>query len=240
MSSFPVPWLDLLVEHSSLGREAPELIAQIEKNISASEAAGVTVFPIKENRYRALTIVPPDSVRACLFGQDPYHGSFTIPGGVEIPQATGLSFSVPACAKQPPSLRNIFKELYADTGELPTSGDLSHWADQGLLMLNTILTVDQGKPKSPVNMGWQIITGALIEALSKTRPGIVFLLWGNSAQELKEHIADRQHTIIESSHPSPIGGACNRGFFGSRPFSRTNAALLAQGKMAIQWSHAAC
>lgn len=235
MTQFPSAWLDLLVAHASLGERAPELLAAIEARVSEREAAGITVFPLMADRYRALNAVAPDQVDVLLAGQDPYHGSDQLSDGRTRPEATGLCFSVPKGARIPPSLRNIWKELASDLGyQIPSHGDLSHWAKR-CLMLNSILTVEQDKPKSHDKYGWQTITAAIIEALSKTRPGLVFILWGNSAKALREYIQPNGHTLIESSHPSPIGGACYKGFFGSQPFSRTNAALLAQGKPAIVW-----
>ncbi|MDD2706325.1 MAG: uracil-DNA glycosylase [Acidocella sp.] len=236
MTRFPSVWLDLLVAHSTLGERAPEILATIEARIAARESCGVTVFPRMAERYRALAAVAPDRAHVLLSGQDAYHGTVRLPDGRVVPEATGLCFSVPKGARLPPSLRNIWKEMAADLGgPVPTQGDLAHWSDQGVVMLNSILTVEQDQPKSHDKYGWQTITAAIIEALSKTRPGLVFILWGNSAKALREYIQPNGHTLIESSHPSPIGGACYKGFFGSQPSSRTNAALLAQGKPAIVW-----
>jgi uracil-DNA glycosylase len=119
---------------------------------------------------------------------------------------------------------------------MPDHGDLTGWAEQGVLLLNTVLSVEQDKPKSHDRFGWQTLTAALVAALSASRSGLVFMLWGNSAKSLQEHIVPNGHTIIASSHPSPIGGSCNKGFFGSRPFSRANAALRSQGQAAIDWA----
>lgn len=233
---FPDAWMSLLIEYSSLGKQAPVVLAEIEARITAREVAGATVFPLVEDRYRALSMLDPADVTSCLIGQDAYHGVVTLADGRTVPQATGLCFSIPGGAKLPPSLRNIYKELATDLGEAPAmDGDLSHWARQGCCMLNAILTVEAGQPKSHDKLGWQRISSGIIEALSKYQSGLVFILWGNSARALKEFIADNNHTLIESSHPSPIGGSCFKGFFGSRPFSRTNEILRSQGKAPIQW-----
>ena len=186
------------------------------------------VFPPPQDMFNAFEYTPLNDVKVVILGQDPYHN----PG-----EAMGLSFSVPRGIKTPPSLVNIYKEIRSELGyEIPGHGDLSNWAEQGVLLLNTVLSVEQDKPKSHDKFGWQTLTSALVEALSSSRSGLVFMLWGNSAKALQEHIADNRHTIIASSHPSPIGGSCNKGFFGSRPFSRANAALREQGFAAIDWA----
>jgi uracil-DNA glycosylase len=148
----------------------------------------------------------------------------------------GLSFSVPKGVKIPPSLRNIFKELNQDIGcPIPDHGDLTHWANQGVLLLNRLLSVEKDKPSSHKNLGWLPITEALVAALSQQHSGMVFILWGNHAKSLRPSITDNGHTVIESSHPSPLGGSCNKGFFGSEPFSRANMALCLSGKDPINW-----
>ena len=148
----------------------------------------------------------------------------------------GLSFSVPKGVKIPPSLRNIFKELNQDVGcQIPIYGDLTSWADQGVLLLNRMLSVEKNKPGSHSKLGWQPVTEALVSALSQQHSGIVFILWGNHAKSIRPFIADNGHTVIESSHPSSMGGSCNKGFFGSMPFSRTNEALANLGKETIDW-----
>lgn len=236
MSTFPSAWLSLLQKHSSLGERAVAVIHELEQKVAVQERAGAEVYPPLADRYRALREVSPQDCVAVIVGQDPYHQTVKLKDGSEIPQATGLSFSVPNSAKFPPSLRNIFKELSADLGvPMPAGGDLSHWSEQKVLMLNAVLTVERGSPKAHDKFGWQALTSAIIEALSRTRTGLVLVLWGNSAKELKAHIIDNGHTIIESSHPSPIGGSCNKGFFGSRPFSRVNEALSRQNRKPIEW-----
>ena len=234
---FPASWLELLGTHSRLGNRAAELLAALEARTRAAGATGKAIFPVEERRYQALKMVPPAQARVVVIGQDPYHGLVKLADGALVPEATGLSFSVPRSARLPPSLRNIFKELASDLDlEMPRHGDLTRWAEQGVLLLNTVLSVEQDKPKAHDKFGWQTLTSALVEALSSSRSGLVFMLWGNSAKALQEHIVANRHTIIASSHPSPIGGSCNKGFFGSRPFSRANAALRDQGLPAIDWA----
>lgn len=153
-----------------------------------------------------------------------------------LPEAMGLSFSVPRVAKIPRSLQNIYKELCQDIGcKMPGHGNLSSWVNEGVLLINRSLSVEEGKPNSHKDIGWHAVTEALISALSAEHYGIVFILWGNNARSLLPHIAKNGHTIIESSHPSPIGGSCNKGFFGSRPFSRANKALIELGKKPVRW-----
>lgn len=234
---FPKSWLELLETHSDLCGQAGVLLKQIEIAVEDIQNDGKIVLPPELIRYRAFELVSPLSTKVILVGQDPYHGMVQLPDRSSIPQATGLSFSVPATCALPPSLRNIFKELAADIGAPPpVNGDLTHWAEQGVLLLNTILTVEKGSPKSHRNLGWQKLTGGVIQALSRARQGLVFILWGNEAQLFREHIVCSSHTIISSSHPSPIGGACFKSFLGSRPFSRANAALISYGYQSIHWA----
>ena len=165
-----------------------------------------------------------DKVKVVILGQDPYHG----PG-----QAMGLSFSVPADVPAPPSLKNIFKEIESDLG-IRMSGcpDLRKWAEQGVLLLNAVLTVRCGEPASHSRIGWQEFTDAVIRYLSDNREGIVFLLWGNYARSKKNLIDTSRHTILEAAHPSPLARGA---FFGCRHFSRTNEILTAEGKTPIDW-----
>mgnify|MGYP000111580588 CR=1 FL=1 len=184
-----------------------------------------TVYPEPANVYAAFASTSLASTRVVLLGQDPYHG----PG-----QAQGLSFSVPAGAPIPPSLRNMFKELSADEPvDSPPSGSLQSWADQGVLLLNTVLTVRDGEAHSHRGQGWEAFTDHVIDTIGRQESPVVFLLWGAAARKKKLRIGDH-HAIIESAHPSPL--SAYRGFFGSRPFSRCNDALLSFGKSPIRWA----
>lgn len=185
-----------------------------------------TVYPRKENIFRALSLCPKETVRVVILGQDPYHGEG---------QATGLAFSVPEHAKTPPSLQNILKELQNDIGnaQIP-SPDLSRWAKQGVLLLNTTLTVRCGEPGSHKNKGWEMMTDSIISDLSKTRDHLVFILWGSDAIKKENLIDAKKHLIITSPHPSPL--SAYRGFFGSKPFSKTNTYLRTHKKKEIDWS----
>lgn len=186
-----------------------------------------TVYPKKENILNALMLTDYDSVKVAILGQDPYHGPN---------QAHGLSFSVEQGQKLPPSLRNMMKELQQDIGcEIPEHGDLTSWAKQGVLLLNTVLTVQAGKANSHKGHGWEQFTDAIIETLAQREQPIVFLLWGKPAQSkriLIERISDK-HIILQAPHPSPL--SAHRGFFGSRPYSKTNEALLSIGEKPINW-----
>lgn len=193
------------------------------------EEAGKTVYPPRGQRLKALELTPLDAVKVVILGQDPYHG----PG-----QAMGLAFSVPDGVKLPPSLRNIYKELASDLGvEMPTSGDLSHWARQGVLLLNNTLTVEDGKAGSHAGRGWDAVTDACVSAVAEREEPSVFILWGSHAQAKAKRIAGLrggQHLVIEGPHPSPL--SAYRGFFGSKPFSRANAFLEAEGRGQVGWS----
>lgn len=237
MIKIPSLWANLLL---TAGKpEILDAIAEIESILDGLSKQAV-ILPTADHRYRALSI-DPKKVRCVIVGQDPYHGisEICLESGEthSIPEAMGLSFSVPKGIKIPPSLRNIFKELNQDVGyPAPDHGDLTAWADRGVLLLNRMLSVQKDKPGSHSKLGWQQVTEALVSALSQQHSGIVFILWGNHAKSIRPFIANNEHTIIESSHPSPIGGSCNKGFFGSRPFSRANEALANLGKQTIDWS----
>lgn len=196
--------------------------------LCAQEAAGRTVYPPRGCRLRALELTPLDTVKVVILGQDPYHG----PG-----QAMGLCFSVPEGVPPPPSLANIYKELAADCRiEPPVHGDLSGWAGQGVLLLNTALTVEAGKAGSHAGRGWEAITDACVAAVAKRAEPSVFILWGSHAQAKASRIApltDGPHCVIASPHPSPL--SAYRGFFGSRPFGRANAFLAQHGRGPIDW-----
>ena len=187
--------------------------------------AEVRVFPEEKNVFNALELTPFESVKVVILGQDPYHG---------FGQAHGLSFSVQKGIPLPPSLKNIYKELQEDIGgNLPTEGDLTHWAKQGVLLLNTVLTVEEGNANSHKGMGWERLTNRLIESLNGLKHPVIFILWGNSAQDKEKLITNPNHVILKAPHPSPL--SAYRGFFGSKPFSRVNDILIQQGQTPIRW-----
>lgn len=196
--------------------------------LGEEEAAGRTIYPPGDSRFRALELTPLDAVKVVILGQDPYHG----PG-----QAMGLSFSVPEAVTVPPSLINIFKELEADCGIARTAhGDLSGWARQGVLLLNTALSVEANKAGSHAKRGWEAITDACLAAVAARPQPCVFILWGSHAQGSLLRIPEigaARHCTIRNPHPSPL--SAYRGFFGSRPFSRANEFLIATGQTAIDW-----
>ncbi|WP_027468089.1 uracil-DNA glycosylase [Deefgea rivuli] len=183
------------------------------------------IYPAKNDWFRALEWLAPEQVRVVILGQDPYHGAG---------EAHGLSFSVPFGVKTPPSLRNIWQELARDLGITPPQhGNLSGWAEQGVLLLNTSLTVEANKAGSHAKKGWETITDAVIAHLSQSQSGIVFMLWGAHAQK-KAYLIGEQHCILLSVHPSPL--SAYRGFIGCGHFSAANAYLQQQGKKEIDWS----
>ena len=184
-----------------------------------------TVFPKREEIYKAFELTPFESVKVVILGQDPYHN---------VNQAYGLAFAVREGAKFPPSLRNIYKELESDLGIKRTTGNLSDWAREGVLLLNTVLTVDAHEANSHRGLGWETFTDSVIEAVSKYREHVVFILWGKPAQSKIKLIDTKKHKIIKSVHPSPL--SAYRGFFGSKPFSETNEYLKSVGKKPIDWS----
>ena len=197
--------------------------------LSREETEGKAIYPPRGQRLRALELTPLDQVKAVILGQDPYHG----PG-----QAHGLCFSVPEGIAAPPSLVNIYKELESDLG-VPRrpGGNLEHWARQGVLLLNTCLTVEAGKAGSHAGKGWEAITDAAVAAVAKRDCPSVFILWGNHARakaaKVPELGAGTRHLVLTSPHPSPL--SAYSGFFGSKPFSKANAFLEAQGRGAIAW-----
>jgi uracil-DNA glycosylase len=183
-------------------------------------------FPPAPLIFNAFNQTPFERVKVVILGQDPYHGEG---------QAMGLSFSVPEGIKHPPSLRNIFKERETDLGlAYPSSGDLTPWAKRGVLLLNTTLTVRPHQPRSHYGRGWEHFTQAAINALSKERTGIAFVLWGRDAQDRGEEIDLTKHGVFSSTHPSPFSS--HRGFFGSKPFSKVNSYLERQEKSPIDWT----
>lgn len=184
------------------------------------------IFPPKNRILSALDITDYDKVKVVILGQDPYHG---------IGEANGLAFSVNDGAKIPPSLKNIYKELYDDLKvPIPNTGNLESWANEGVLLLNSVLTVEKDKPASHKNIGWENFTDSIIKKINEKEEPVVFILWGNFAKSKKSLITNPKHLIIESSHPSPF--SVNYGFFGSRPFSKTNKFLKENGIKEIDWT----
>ncbi len=185
-----------------------------------------TVYPPRDLLFQALRLTPYHEVKAVMLGQDPYHGAG---------QAEGLSFSVQPGVKVPPSLRNIYIELKEDIGvPTPSHGSLVSWGKHGVLLLNTALTVREGKPASHRGKGWERFTDTIIRLLNERKQPMVFLLWGNHAAEKEVLINTEHHLVIRSAHPSPF--AARKGFFGSRPFSRTNAFLQEHGQQPVDWT----
>ncbi|MDQ7095235.1 uracil-DNA glycosylase [Desulfosporosinus sp. PR] len=183
------------------------------------------IFPKKEDVFNALVFTSYENTKVVILGQDPYPN---------IGQGMGLSFSVNIGVPLPKSLQNIFTELHSDLGcSVPRHGSLRKWAEQGVLLLNTALTVQEGKPNSHQNKGWERFTDRVISLVNDKADPVVFILWGNNARSKKRLITNPRHLIIESAHPSPL--SADRGFFGSKPFSKTNAFLISQNRTPIDW-----
>ena len=198
---------------------------QIVTFLKVERAQNKVIYPPGQLIFNAFNTTPFHKVKVVILGQDPYHG----PG-----QAHGLSFSVPAGIKPPPSLINIFKELRSDVGmHIPSTGNLTGWANQGVLLLNAVLTVRAGEPASHAMLGWTEFTNTVIQKLSNERTGIVFLLWGKYAQEKQALIDETKHFVLKAAHPSPF--SADKGFFGCRHFSKTNELLAKQGFEPINW-----
>lgn len=190
------------------------------------EYFGTTVFPPMHDIFNALKYTPYSDTKVVILGQDPYH---------EVGQAHGLSFSVKKGIKIPPSLVNIYKELKSDIGmDIPTHGELTSWAKQGVLLLNATLTVREHQANSHQNIGWSIFTDEIIKKLDLCDNPMVFILWGGNARSKKKYITNKNHLVIESAHPSPL--SAYNGFFGSRPFSKANAFLESKGVSKINWA----
>lgn len=195
------------------------------RNFVRSEYKNSTVYPPPKFIFNALDSLPVENVKVIILGQDPYHG----PG-----QAHGLSFSVPNGVPLPPSLQNIYKELQSDLG-LPVTkiGNLTRWTEQGVLLLNATLTVRAHQAGSHQNKGWEIFTDAIIHRLADYKPNLVFILWGNYAQKKASFVDNTKHLVIKSPHPSPL--SAYNGFFGSKPFSKTNDYLVSKNILPINW-----
>ena len=201
------------------------LLAKIERNLKAEFDAGYSIYPGMDEVFAALEKTLPAQVKTVILGQDPYHGG----------QAHGLCFSVRNGHKIPPSLRNIFSELAADTDvPEPVEGDLSEWATRGVLLLNSVLTVRAGAAGSHETLGWGQLTDLIMQAVAEESRPCVFILWGKFAASKKKFIDATRHLVIESPHPSPLSSY--RGFFGSKPFSRCNQFLRERGRGEIDWS----
>ena len=186
---------------------------------------GKTIYPPGNQIFNAFNKTPFPKVKVVILGQDPYHGES---------QAHGLSFSVKESIKKPPSLQNIFKELQDDINiKIPSNGNLEKWANQGVLLLNSCLTVEKGKPGSHKDKGWEIFTDYILKQINSKKSNVVFILWGKYARDKKSFIDDSKHCIIESAHPSPY--SAHNGFFGSKPFSKTNCYLIKKGLEPIFW-----
>ena len=217
MRALPETWQKILESETSRLEEIARFVAEERQNN--------TVFPPDNRIFAALEMTPPEAVRVVLVGQDPYHDDG---------QAHGLSFSVPEGKKLPPSLRNIFKELALDLQITPPeSGDLSCWAKQGVLLLNSTLTVRAHAAGSHRGHGWEAFTDAVLQAVNRLSPPSVFILWGSDAQKKRPLIDETRHRVLAGAHPSPL--SAYRGFFGSRPFSQTNALLRELGREPIIW-----
>ena len=199
---------------------------QITEHIKTEKEQGKIIYPPGPLIFNAFEQTPFDNVKVVLLGQDPYHGP---------KQAMGLSFSVPDGVTKPPSLINIFKELHDDTGTpIPKTGNLTKWAQQGVMLLNASLTVRAGEPNSHSKIGWHQFTNTVIEKISEEKEGVVFLLWGKFAQDKTELINTKKHHVLKAAHPSPF--AADKGFFGCQHFSKTNTWLVKEGIDPINWA----
>jgi uracil-DNA glycosylase len=206
------------------GEFASPYFAGIKKFLVETMSAGHKVYPPGSLIFNAFNKTPFDRVKVVILGQDPYHN----PG-----EAMGLSFSVPRGIKIPPSLVNIYKEIRSELGyEIPAHGDLSSWAEQGVLMLNAMLTVEAGKPASHQKIGWQTFTDAVIRTISDKKEGVVFMLWGNFARSKKPLIDQARHFVLEAAHPSPLAG---NAFQGCGHFARATEILSGQGLEPVNW-----
>lgn len=213
------------------GEFSAPYMAALKAFLNAEKDAGKAIFPKDNLWFRALDLTPLDQVRVVILGQDPYHGTG---------QAHGLAFSVRPGVRVPPSLQNIYKELQADLGIPPARhGFLEHWAQQGVLLLNTSLTVEQGLAASHKGRGWERFTDAVIRLVAERGAPCAFLLWGNHAQKKAAFVDGTRHLMLKAPHPSPLsahGRGSDGGFFGCRHFSRTNQWLLEQGQSPIDWA----
>ena len=202
-----------------------EYMTALREFLKAEKASGKTIFPHSSNWFRALELTPKNETRVVILGQDPYHG----PG-----QAHGLCFSVQPGVRTPPSLQNIYKEMREDLGVEPAKhGFLEHWANQGVLMLNSVLTVEAAEAASHKGRGWEEFTDAIIRVINQQERPVVFLLWGAYAQKKAAFVDTQRHHVLIAAHPSPF--AARNGFFGCKHFSKTNAFLESNGMQTIDW-----
>jgi uracil-DNA glycosylase len=218
------------LEASWLKKLEPEFkkdyMQNLKKFLATEKEKKKHIFPKGSEYFAALNLTPLHKVKVVILGQDPYHGAG---------QAHGLSFSVKDGVRFPPSLRNIFKELHDDLGiPMPTTGDLTPWAKQGVLLLNAVLTVEEGKAAAHQGKGWELFTDQIIHTLNAEREHIAYLLWGSYAQKKAAFVDRSKNLVLESVHPSPL--SAHRGFFGSHPFSKINAYLKKHGLKEIDWS----
>lgn len=221
----PPSWKELLAPEfeKPYFREVTDFVRA--EYTAAAEGSGAPVYPAARNIFRAFDKCGLDELKVVVIGQDPYHG----PG-----QANGLCFSVNEGVPFPPSLRNIFKEIHDDLGTpVPATGNLDRWAEQGVLLLNSSLTVREGQPNSHSEKGWQTFTDAVVEALNDTKQGVVYMLWGAFAQRKGERLGGANNLILKAAHPSPL--SAHNGFFGCRHFSKANEYLAQTGKTPIRW-----
>jgi len=205
-------------------------MADLKRFLLAERGAGKRVFPRAADWFRALDLTPLEEVRVVILGQDPYHGEG---------QAHGLCFSVPPDVRPPPSLVNIFKELESDLGIRPARhGFLEYWATQGVLLLNSVLTVEMGRAASHRDCGWERFTDAVIRIVNARPEPVVFMLWGSYAQKKAAFVDQSRHLVLKAPHPSPL--SAHGGFFGCRHFSQANAFLVASGRRPIDWALPEC
>src|ERR1700757_2095822 len=219
--NFEPSWLEVL--HDEFDKE---YMRKLREFLKQEQASGQTTYPKNADIFNAFWKTPFTELKVVILGQDPYHGPN---------QAHGLSFSVQKGITPPPSLKNIYKELLTDIPgfKIPGHGDLTEWAEQGVLLLNATLTVRADSPASHQRRGWEEFTDKVIKTISDKKEGVVFILWGSFAQAKAELIDQSKHFIIKSPHPSPF--SADRGFFGSKPFSKTNEILKREGKKPIDW-----